>query len=130
MSYHAYFNTLMYIIYVTLHELVCAKEEGCVRHPPDCDSIENCNVILKTSRNNITKELDVEIKQRHDNEIPLPDGNTSNVILPTPLENDMMFFVLGKKSGKEKFMYMCHLSQKRVRHLYLSQMFKKLELIK
>ena len=54
------------------------------------------------------------------------DGNKTDVLLPMPIDNDMMFFVLGKTSGKEKFMFMCHLSEEKVRLFYLFLIFEKL----
>ena len=72
-----------------------------------------CNINLNTSRkvfgsgNRIKVEMNQLFKIGKD-----PEGK--DMILPKPVENDMMFFILEKKTPKEKFMFMCHLSEKKV----------------
>ena len=98
-----------------MYKLVCTDEFGCVRHPPDCmgfrDTTEPCNIRLRTHRENETKTLNVKIIQRFkmNNSV-----TTNDTILPKPDTRDMMFFILGKKSAKEKKMFMCHLGLKKV----------------
>ena len=107
-----------------IYKLVCTEEKGCVRHPPDCDGFTNadkpCIIRLRTSRDETTKSLNVKILQRYNwtNNVTTAPNFTfmaeNETILPLPANHDLMFFIIGKKSAKEKYMFMCHLGKKKV----------------
>ena len=107
-----------------MYKLVCNETFGCVRHPPDCidfkDTENPCIIRLKTDRDNKTKTLNVEIMQRSKNSSNVTTTPNfkwmaeKDTFLPDPKHNDLMFFILGKKSAKDKMMFMCHIGQKQV----------------
>ena len=75
------------------------------------DELNKCSIMLKTTRQNELGVLDVEITQRYKFTPQIPDVN--DTILTRPSIHDMMFFILGKKTAKEKFMFLCHLGEPR-----------------
>ena len=107
-----------------MYKLVCNETFGCVRHPPDCidfkDITNPCSIRLKTDRDNKTKTLNVEIMQRSiksRNVTTTPNFTwmaENDTFLPKLDDHDLMFFILGKKSAKDKMMFMCHLGEEKV----------------
>ena len=50
--------------------------------------------------------------QRYDNNATRMTKD--DAILSKPEKDDSMFFIIGKKSAKEKYMFMCHLGKQKV----------------
>ena len=81
------------------------------------DADNGCNIMLDTRRKvfNGVNLIHVELSQVFETD----KDTEKDMILPKPEENDMMFFILEKKTPKEKFMFMCHLGEKKVNiHFY------------
>ena len=65
--------------------------------------------MINTTKDVEKQLLNVSIAQQSSD-----NRNTTDPVLPRPYQNDMMFFIVAKKSEKEKYMFMCHLGEKKV----------------
>ena len=81
-------------------------------YPRKCgDDMRFCKIFLNTTRDVENHLLHVEILQTAP---PFNSTPSNDPVLPQPYENDMMFFIVAKKSEKEKYMFMCHIGQVKV----------------
>ena len=74
--------------------------------------------MLNTTRDVEKQLLNVSIAQQSSD-----NRNTTDPVLPRPYQNDMMFFIVAKKSEKEKYMFLCHLGEEKVMQYIASYLF-------